>query len=122
MSEAAADTPGNRELEALLASALQPVDPPETLTGRLEGALSGLTESAASELSAWADELSEGEMRALRDPRNWVRPVAAVAVGGVATGALVVLELRRRQTRVARLRARLPAGGDPLTRARRAIR
>jgi hypothetical protein len=35
-------------------------------------------------------------MRALRDPRNWVRPVVAVGVGGVATGALVLFELRRR--------------------------
>jgi hypothetical protein len=35
-------------------------------------------------------------MRALRDPRNWVRPVVAVSAGGVATGALVLFELRRR--------------------------
>ena len=44
----------------------------------------------------WAEELSESELRALRDPRNWVRPVVAVGAGGVATGALVLLELRRR--------------------------
>ena len=41
-------------------------------------------------------------MQALRDPRNWVRPVAAVAVGTAAGGALLVLEMRRR---------RQPAGG-----------
>ena len=35
-------------------------------------------------------------MRALREPRNWVPPVVAVGVGGVATGALVLFELRRR--------------------------
>ena len=44
----------------------------------------------------WAEELSESELRALRDPRNWVRPVVAVGAGGAAAGALVVLELRRR--------------------------
>ena len=52
--------------------------------------------AAATELSDWAEELSDSEMRALRDPRNWVRPVVAVSVGGVATGALVLFELRRR--------------------------
>ncbi len=55
-----------------------------------------VTQAAAEELSDWAEELSESELRALRDPRNWVRPVVAVGAGGVATGALVVLELRRR--------------------------
>jgi hypothetical protein len=60
--------------------------------------MSGLfiTQAAAEELSDWAEELSESELRALRDPRNWVRPVVAVGAGGVATGALVVLEMRRR--------------------------
>ena len=47
-------------------------------------------------LSDWAEELSDSELRALRDPRNWVRPVVAVSAGGIATGALVLLELRRR--------------------------
>ncbi len=55
-----------------------------------------VTQAAAEELSDWAEELSESELRALRDPRNWVRPVVAVGAGGAATGALVVLELRRR--------------------------
>ena len=50
----------------------------------------------AEELSDWAEELSESELRALRDPRNWVRPLIAVGAGGVATGALVVIEMRRR--------------------------
>jgi hypothetical protein len=83
------------EFEALLASALRPIDPPETLSGRFEETLARVTETAASELSDWADELSESELESLRDPRNWVRPVVAVAAGGVATGALVVLEMRR---------------------------
>ncbi len=84
------------DVEALLSDALRPIDPPERLSGRLEETLSAVTQAAAEELSDWAEELSEEELRALRDPRNWVRPVVAVGAGGVATGALVVLELRRR--------------------------
>jgi hypothetical protein len=84
------------DVEQLLADALHPVDPPERLSARAEVALSALTQAAADELSDWAEELSESELRALRDPRNWVRPVVAVGAGGVATGALVLLELRRR--------------------------
>jgi hypothetical protein len=85
------------ELERLLTDALRPIEPPEDLAGRVEQTLSAVTEAAATELSEWADELSEGELAALRDPRNWVRPVAAVAAGGVAGTALVLLELRRRR-------------------------
>jgi hypothetical protein len=87
------------DVERLLADALRPIEPPESLAGRLEETLSSVTQAAASELSAWADELSESERDALRDPRNWVRPVVAVTAGGVATGALVVLEMRRRGKR-----------------------
>ena len=87
------------QLEALLRDALRPIEPPESLAGRLEGTLTAITEQAAAELSSWAEELSEGELQALRDPRNWVRPVVAVSAGGVATGALVLLELRRRGKR-----------------------
>lgn len=83
-------------VERLLADALRPIEPPESLSGRLEETLSAVTERAASELSDWADQLSESELEALRDPRNWVRPMVAVTAGGVATGALVLLELRRR--------------------------
>lgn len=84
------------DVEQLLTDALRPIDPPERLSTRFEVALSAVTQAAAEELSDWAEELSEGELRALRDPRNWVRPVVAVGAGGVATGALVLLELRRR--------------------------
>ncbi|MGK2932040.1 MAG: hypothetical protein ACSLFD_04620 [Solirubrobacterales bacterium] len=83
-------------LEDLLANVLQPVDPPERLSTRFRGTFSAISDAAATDLSDWADELTESEMRSLRDPRNWVRPVIAVAAGGVATGALVVLEYRRR--------------------------
>jgi hypothetical protein len=84
-------------LEALLKDALRPIEPPEDLAGRVESTLTAITEQAAAELSSWAEELSEGELQALRDPRNWVRPVAAVAVGTVAGGALVVVGMRRRR-------------------------
>jgi hypothetical protein len=79
-----------------LRSALRPIEPPETLPGRVEETLSAVTEAAAEELSAWAEELSDSELRSLRDPRNWVRPAAAIAAGGIAAGGLVVVELRRR--------------------------
>src|SRR5262249_58992059 len=84
------------DVEALLRSALRPIEPPEKLSGRVEETLSAVTEAAAEELSAWAEELSESELRSLRDPRNWVRPAAAIAAGGIAAGGLVLVELRRR--------------------------
>ena len=85
------------DVESLLRSALRPIEPPEKLSGRVEETLSAVTEAAAEELSAWAEELSESELRSLRDPRNWVRPAAAIAAGGIAAGGLVIVELRRRK-------------------------
>src|SRR6187401_666222 len=84
------------DVEALLSDALRPIEPPERLSGRLEDTMAAVTQAAAEELSDWAEELSESELRSLRDPRNWVRPVVAVGAGSVATGALVLLEMRRR--------------------------
>jgi hypothetical protein len=84
------------DVEQLLSDALRPIEPPERLSARFEDTMAAITQAAAEELSDWAEELSESELRALRDPRNWVRPVVAVGAGGVATGALVLLELRRR--------------------------
>jgi hypothetical protein len=84
------------EVERLLTDALRPIEPPERLSGRVEDTLSAVTQAAAEELSDWAEELTESELRSLRDPRNWVRPVVAVGAGTVATGALVLLEMRRR--------------------------
>ncbi len=85
------------DLESLLADALRPIEPPERLSGRVETTLTKLADAAATELSDWADELTESELESLRDPRNWVRPVAAAAVGGVAGSALVVMQIRRRR-------------------------
>jgi hypothetical protein len=75
--------------EGLLHQALSPVEPPEDLARRLEGALTSITESAVEELEAW-------ELSAMRDPRNWVRPATAVVVGGGAGVALVLLRVRHR--------------------------
>jgi hypothetical protein len=85
------------DLEALLTDALRPIEPPEKVAGRVEATLSAITEEAAAALGSWAEELSDSELESLRDPRNWVRPVAAVAIGGAAAGALVVVEARRRR-------------------------
>ena len=84
------------DVEQLLNDALRPIEPPERLSARFEDTMAAITQAAAEELSDWAEQLSESELRALRDPRNWVRPVVAVGAGGAAAGALLVLELRRR--------------------------
>jgi hypothetical protein len=76
-------------VEGLLRRALVPVEPPDDLALRLEETLTSLTERAAGELEAW-------ELSAMRDPRNWIRPAAALTVGGAAGLALVALRLRRR--------------------------
>jgi hypothetical protein len=76
-------------LEGLLHQVLSPVEPPEDLGRRLESALLSITESAAEELETW-------ELSAMRDPRNWARPAAAVVVGGTAGIALVLLRARHR--------------------------
>jgi hypothetical protein len=75
------------DIETLLQQAFRPVEPPETLATRLESTLQELTDLAAEELDSW-------ELRAMRDPRNWVRPVLAVAVGTAAGAGLVVLRVR----------------------------
>jgi hypothetical protein len=85
------------DVEALLANALRPIEPPERFSTRVESTLAKLTDAAASELAWWADEFSDSELQALRDPRNWLRPFAAAAVGGVAGTALVLIEVRRRR-------------------------
>jgi hypothetical protein len=80
---------GTTEFEALLREALTPVDPPESLSARMEVALVSLTELAQEELETW-------ELKTMRDPRNWVRPAAAVLIGAGAGTALVVLRVRTR--------------------------
>ena len=114
MSEASETLSGSTwDVEQLLTDALRPIEPPERLSGRLEDTLSAVTQAAAEELSDWAEELSESELRALRDPRNWVRPVVAVGAGSVATGALVLLELRRRSRQKGEQRPTARLAGEP---------
>jgi hypothetical protein len=83
MSEAATN------FESLLREALAPVEPPADLVERLESTLTNITELAADELEAW-------ELSAMRDPRNWARPAAALVAGGAAGAALVLLRARKR--------------------------
>ncbi|MCA1689260.1 MAG: hypothetical protein LC720_02080 [Actinobacteria bacterium] len=77
------------KLESLLHAALVPVEPPEALVARLEATLRTLSDLAADELEGW-------ELAAMRDPRNWARPVAALVVGTAAGAALVLLRARQR--------------------------
>jgi hypothetical protein len=74
------------------------VAPPEALPARLETTLRSLTELAADELEGW-------ELSSMRDPRNWVRPVAAIAVGTAAGAGLIVLGWRRQHRRQRNVRA-----------------
>ena len=78
------------DVERLLRSALVPIEPSEALTDRLERQLSDLTDAAAIELAEW-------DLAAMRDPRNWARPAAAIVVGGMAGGALVLVRARQQQ-------------------------
>jgi hypothetical protein len=81
------------DFESLLKRALSPIEPPKELEARLELTLGSLIDMAAEELEAW-------ELSAMRDPRNWVRPVAAAAIGsGAAVGLVLVRTQRRRHRR-----------------------
>ena len=77
-------------VEALLREALAPVEPPVRLTEQLESTLTMLAEAAQEELDSW-------ELAAMRDPRNWVRPLVAAGVTVTAGSALVALRVRSRQ-------------------------
>ena len=82
----------SQEVEAMLRSALVPIEPSEALGDRLVRNLSELTDAAADELADW-------ELSAMRDPRNWGRPAAAVVIGGAAAGALVLARARQAHKR-----------------------
>jgi hypothetical protein len=86
------DQAAGENFEDIIRRALAPVDPPEGLAQRLETTLWNLTELAVDELESW-------ELSSMRDPRNWVRPVAAVAIGTAAGAGLIVLGWWRRQHR-----------------------
>ena len=75
------------DFERMLRLALAPVDPPEGLRMRVESTLQEITDAAVDELEGW-------EIGAMRDARNWVRPVVATAAGATAGTALVILRVR----------------------------
>jgi hypothetical protein len=95
--------------EGLLRQALAPVEPPLELEIRLEETLTSLVDAAADEFETW-------ELGAMRDPRNWVRPVIAGVVGsGAAVGLVLVRTQRNRHKRRA-------ASSNPLDLAGRTLR
>jgi hypothetical protein len=79
----------------MLEQALAPVEPPASFVDQLEIRLADVEAAALEALG----ELSDWELDAMRDPRNWVRPVAALAMGTAAGTALVVLGMRRNRRR-----------------------
>jgi hypothetical protein len=85
------------EIVRLLEVALAPVEPRAELGDELERRLAEVQAAALEELSDW-------ELAAMRDPRNWVRPAAAVAVGTAAGVALLLVRLRHAQRRRTGLR------------------
>jgi hypothetical protein len=97
------------DIEQMLRRALAPVDPPERLKTRVEATLQELTDAAVDELEGW-------ELSTMRDPRNWVRPVAATAVGVSAGTALVVLRVRQERRR------RAAQSRNPLDLAQRTLK
>jgi hypothetical protein len=92
------DQAAGENFEDIIRRALAPVEPPEDLAQRLETTLWTLTEFAVDELEGW-------ELSSMRDPRNWVRPVAAIAIGTAAGAGLIVLGWRRQHRRQRSLRA-----------------
>ncbi|MBX5469311.1 MAG: hypothetical protein IRZ21_05360 [Thermoleophilaceae bacterium] len=80
------------DVEQMLRSALVPVDPPGSLADRLERRLS-------EQVGAAADELADWELHAMRDPRNWLRPILASGALVAAGGALVLVRARQQQKR-----------------------
>jgi len=78
--------------EDIIRRALAPVDPPEDLADRVEMTLWSLTELAVDELESW-------ELSSMRDPRNWARPVAAIAIGTAAGAGLILLGWRHQHRR-----------------------
>jgi negative regulator of sigma E activity len=100
--------PNPIDVEALLAQALHPVDPPEHLADDLEERLHRISVLAADQIDSW-------EAGAFHDPRTWVKPAAALAVGTAAASAAAVLGVRHRRGRQQNL------GAGPVVFARKAI-
>lgn len=81
------NSPGR--VESLLRQVLSPIEPPAGLATRVTVRLQSISDNAAGELEGW-------ELAAMRDPRNWARPMIAVAAGGAAGAGLLLLRGRQR--------------------------
>jgi len=105
------------EVEQLLRSALAPVDPPGALLDRLDHELTEITSAAAEQMADW-------ELAAMKDPRNWAKPVTAGVVAGVAGTALVLVRARQRQrsSQAGGLRALEAGAGEVAAELRRRLR
>ncbi len=78
------------DVEALLRSALVPVEPSEGADRPPRARACPRSPTLA------VDELADWELSTMRDPRNWGRPVAPRVVGGgAAAGALVLVRARQ---------------------------
>ena len=86
------------------------MDPPAGMVDELELKLAEVQAAAIEAL----EEVSDWELAALRDPRNWVRPAAAVVAGTAAGAALVVLQVRRGRRQRSGLRGLAAQGGKEL--------
>jgi hypothetical protein len=76
------------DVERLLRSALVPIEPPQSLIDNLERRLTEQVDAAAEELADW-------ELRAMKDPRNWVPTIGAAGVLAAAGASLVVVRARQ---------------------------
>jgi hypothetical protein len=105
-------------IETVLSRAFAPVEPPPYLYEVFESKLEQVSISAAEELSDW-------ELAAMSDPRNWMKPAVAVVAGGTAAGALLVLGLRSRRRDddkgVAAIKALSEAMGEAMGDVRREV-
>jgi hypothetical protein len=91
MNELAGNLEPRSRIERLLESALAPVEPPAGFVDDLEMRLMEVQNAAIEVL----EEVSDWELAAMRDPRNWVRPGIALVAGTAAGTALVLLQVRR---------------------------
>jgi hypothetical protein len=110
VSESAGHMDPRLRIERLLETALAPIDPPIALVDELELKLADVQAAAIEAL----EEVSDWELAAMRDPRNWVRPAAALVAGTAAGTALVLLQVRRGRRQRGGLKGFAAQGGKEL--------
>jgi hypothetical protein len=91
MNQAAGNLDPRPQIERLLETALAPVEPQAGFVDELETRLTEVQTAAIEVL----EEISDWELAAMKDPRNWVRPAVALVAGTAAGTALVLLQVRR---------------------------